>query len=117
MKVIDKRIEALEGERFSQIMSGFDFAAASQIVVLLYQRESTPASGFAKSYVKVADAVKYPAATLITLNENGKMVFTIDTDAMAVGDYDIEVSVNITGVAAPILKNRTFFLTIIESRT
>ncbi len=116
MKVIDKRIECLEGERFSQIMSGFDFTAATQVVVLLYLRESTLVSGFAKAFVKTA-SVTYPGAGLITLNGDGKMVFTIDTDGMAIGEYDIEVRVDISGVAAAIVKERTFFLTIKESRT
>lgn len=117
MNVTGEKIECLQGERFSQLMSGFDFTSATQIVVLLYDRESTQSSGFSKAFVKVADAVNYPGAGLITLNVDGKMVFTIDTTGMPIGSYDIEARVDVSGVSAPILKERTNFLTIKESRT
>ena len=116
MKTTNGKIECLQGERFSQIMSGFDFVNASQIVVLLYDRESTSASGFAKAFVKNALS-SYPGAGLITATEDSKMVFTIDTAGMPIGNYDIEARVDIVVLAAPILKQRTFFLTINESRT
>lgn len=116
MKTTNGKIECLQGERFSQIMSGFDFVNASQIVVLLYDRESTSGSGFAKAFVKTASS-SYPGAGLITLNDASKMVFTIETAGMQIGNYDIEVRVDIVGVAAPIIKQRTFFLTVKESRT
>lgn len=115
MNVTGDKIECLQGEKFAQIMSGFDFASATQIVVLLYDKESTQASGFAKAFVKVADAIKYPGAGLITLNGDGKMNFTIDTTGMAVGYYDIEVRVDMSGTS--IVKERTSFLIIKESRT
>lgn len=116
MKTTNDKTECLQGERFSQVMSGFDFANATQIVVLLYERESTSSSGFAKAYVKNANS-SYPNAGLITATEDSKMVFTIDTAGMPIGNYDIEARVDIVGVAAPILKQRTFFLTVKESRT
>lgn len=115
MNVTGDKIECLQGEKFSQLMSGFDFATATQIVVILYDKESTAASGFAKSFVKTADATNYPSAGLITLNGDGKMVFNIDTTGMAVGDYDIEIKVNFS--SSSIVKSRTLFLTIKESRT
>lgn len=115
MNVIGDKIECLQGEKFAQIMSGFDFAAASQIVALLYDRESTKASGFAKAFVKVADATNYPAAGLITLNSDSKMIFNVDTTNMAVGLYDIEIRVDISG--SSIVKDRASFLIINESRT
>jgi len=116
MNVSGDKIECLQGEKFAQLMSGFDFATASQIVVLLYDKESTQSSGFAKSFVKVADATKYPTATLITLNGDGKMQFTIDTTSMAVGLYEIEVRVDVTG-GGSIVKERATFLIIKESRS
>ena len=116
MTVIDTRLEALQGEKFSQIMSGFDFATASQIVILLYDKESTAESGFAKAFVKVADGVKYPSAGLITDNGGGKMIFTIDTTGMSIGNYDIEIRVDVTD-GSSIVKQRVLFLTIKESRT
>ena len=116
MKVLGEKIECLQGERFSQLMSGFDFTSATQIVVLLYNRESTVASGYEKAYVKTASS-SYPGAGLITLNTDNKMVFTIDTAGMPVGLYDIEVRVDVTGVSGPIVKQREKFLTINESRT
>ena len=115
MNVTGDKIECLQGEKFAQLMSGFDFAAASQIVVLLYDKESTVGSGFAKSFVKVASGT-YPSAGLITLNGDSKMQFSIDTTGMAVGSYDIEVRVDITG-GGSVVKERTSFLTIQESRT
>ena len=114
MKTVGTIIECLQGEKFSQIMSGFDFAAATQVVVLLYPRESTVGSGFTKAYVKTASAT-YPGATLITLNGDGKMVFTVDATGMSTGTYDIEVRVDLSGTS--IVKERTSFLTIKESRT
>lgn len=116
MKIIGDKIEVLEGERFYQVISGFDYTSASQIVVLFYNRESTINSGFSRSFVKTATGT-YPSAGLITLNGAGKMVFTMDTDAMDIGDYDIEVCVYISGVTAPIIKRRTFYLIIKESRS
>lgn len=114
MKTVGDKIECLQGEKFSQIMSGFDFTAATQIVVLLYPRESTVGSGFTKAYVKTASGT-YPGAGLITLNGDNKMVFTIDATGMTAGDYDIEVRVDLSGTS--IVKERTSFLTIKESRT
>jgi hypothetical protein len=116
MNVVGEKLECLEGEKFSQIMSGFEFTSASQIVVLLYDRESTQVSGFAKAFVKTASGT-YPGAGLITLNTEGKMVFTIDTTGMLTRSYDIEVRVDVSGVSAPIVKQRANFLTIKESRT
>ena len=115
MNVINQRIECLQGEKFAQLMSGFDFTAATQVVVLLYPRQSTTGSGFTKAFVKVADVTNYPTATLITLNSDSKMVLSIDTTGMTLGDYDIEVRVDISGTS--IIKERTFFLTVKESRT
>jgi len=116
MNVTGDKIECLQGEKFAQLMSGFDFTSASQIVVLLYDKESTQSSGFAKAFVKVADATKYPTATLITLDGDGKMQFTIDTTGMAVGLYEIEIRVDLSG-GGSIVKQRTDFLIIKESRT
>lgn len=115
MKTVGTIIECLQGEKFTQIMSGFDFTAATQVVVLLYPRESTVGSGFTKAFVKVADAEKYSDAALITLNGDNKMVFTIDATGMATGTYDIEVRVDLSG--SSIVKERTSFLTVKESRT
>lgn len=114
MKVVGKIIECLQGERFSQIMSGFDFDTASQITVLLYKATE---SGVSLSFVKVATDT-YPDAGLITKRESdGKMIFTIDTTAMATGKYDIECRVDVAGVLAAIVKDRTEYLTVKESRT
>lgn len=115
MKIVNQRIECLQGEKFSQLMSGFDFTAATQVVVLLYPRESIVGSGFSKAFVKVVDTTKYPDATFITLNSDGKMVLPIDTTGMIVGDYDVEVRVDLGSTS--IVKERTFFLTVKESRT
>lgn len=113
MKVNGDKIECLQGERFSQLMSGFDFNNTSQIVVLLYKQTGAgPTTAFVKEPTDT-----YPNAGLITLNEDLKMVFTIDTASMSTGDYDIEVRVDVVGVVAPIVKQRTSFLTIKESRT
>lgn len=116
MEIKDDILQVLKGERFSQIMTGFEFTAATQIIVLIYDRESEEDSEFSLSFVKTADA-EYPDAGLITLNEDNKMVFTIDTEEMEISSYDIEVRVDIAGVNAPILKKRKYFLTINESRT
>lgn len=116
MKVKGDKIECLQGEKFAQVMSGFDFNSATQIVVLLYDKESTVGSGFAKAFVKVASGT-YPGAGLITLNSDSKMEFTIDTAGMAVGSYDLEARVDVSGVSAPIVKQRGNFLTVKESRT
>lgn len=113
MKLIDGIIECLQGERFAQIMSGFDFIDAEQITVLLYRATDR---GFHKSFVKIT-TVNYPDAGLITLNDAGKMAFTIDTIGMPPGEYDIEVRVDIVGVSAPIVKSRTHFITVKQSRT
>lgn len=114
MKVIGNKIEYLQGERHPLIMSGFDFDLTSQIVVLLYKSTE---SGVARAFVKRACA-EYPEAGLITkLDEDDKMVFTIDTTGMPTGNYDIEARVDIAGVVAPILKERTEFLTVKQSRT
>jgi len=115
MNVSGDKIECLQGEKFAQLMSGFDFTSASQIVVLLYDKESTQSSGFAKAFVKVASGT-YPSAGLITINGDGKMNFTIDTTGMAVGVYDIEVRVDVTG-GGSIVKERATFLIIKESRS
>jgi hypothetical protein len=114
MNVTGDKIECLQGEKFAQVMSGFVFADATQIVVLLYDKESTQASGFAKAFVKTASGT-YPGAGLITLNGDSKMVFTIDTTGMAAGEYDIEIRVDFG--TSSIVKSRTLFLTINESRT
>lgn len=116
MEIKDGILQVLKGERFSQIMTGFEFTAATQIVVLIYDRESEEDSGFALSFVKTA-TTDYPDAELITLNGDNKMVFTIDTEEMEISNYDIEARVDIAGVDAPILKKRKHFLTINESRT
>lgn len=114
MKVIGTLVECLQGEKFSQIMSGFDFAAATQVVALLYPKESTAGSGFAKAFVKTASGT-YPGAGLITLNGDNKMVFTIDATGMETGTYDIEVRVDLSGTS--VVKERASFLIIKESRT
>jgi len=116
MNVTGDKIECLQGEKFAQLMSGFDFTSASQIVVLLYDKESTQSSGFAKAFVKVASGT-YPSAGLITLNDDDKMTFQIDTTGMAVGVYDIEARVDVSGISSPIIKQRTTFLIIKESRS
>jgi hypothetical protein len=113
MTINGSKIECLQGERFSQIMSGFDFVNASQIVVLLYKQTDPNIS---LAFVKVASE-SYPGAGLITLNEDSKMVFNIDTKNMSTGKYDIEVRVDVVGVLAPIVKQRTEFLNIKQSRT
>lgn len=113
MKTLGNKIECLQGERFSQIMSGFDFTSALQIVVLLYKQTE---SGIALAFVKEASET-YPGAGLITLNEDSKMVFNIDTTNMSTGKYDIEVRVDFVGVAAPIVKDRVEFLNVKQSRT
>ena len=114
MKTVGTLIECLQGEKFSQLMSGFDFTAATQVVILLYPRESTVGSGFTKAFVKTASGT-YPGAGLITLNGDGKMIFSIDTTAIGTGTYDVEVRVDISGTS--IVKERTSFLTVKESRT
>lgn len=113
MKVNGKIIECLQGERFPQLMSGFDYINADQIVILLYRSNDT---SFAKSFVKVADD-KYPEAGLVTVNEAEKMVFTVSTEGMEPGKYDIEIRVDLVGVSAPIVKDRTDYLIVKQSRT
>jgi hypothetical protein len=113
MKKIGDKIECLQGERFSQLMTGFDFVNASQILILLYKQTDSSVS---LAFVKVASE-SYPAAGLITLNQDSKMVFNIDTTNLATGKYDIEVRVDFVGVAAPIVKDIVEFLEIKPSRT
>ena len=113
MKIVRKTTECLRGERFYQIMSGFDFDEASQIVVLLYRSSSDE---FDKAFVKVADP-KYPNASLITLNDDSKMLFTVDTTDMSQGKYEVEIRIDIIGISAPIIKDRSDFLIVKESRT
>jgi hypothetical protein len=45
------------------------------------------------------------------------MVFTIDTTSLTTGKYEIEARVDVPGVMAPIVKQRSEFLTIKPSRT
>ena len=113
MEIIDNNIEVLQGERFSQVMSGFDFDLTSQIIVLIY---SSNEAGYALAFVK-NETADYPNAGIISKREDGKMVFTIDTTGLKTGKYDIEARVDVAGVVAPILKDRAEFLTIKTSRT
>lgn len=113
MKVNGSIIQCLQGERFTQLMSGFEFEQASQIVIVLYDPSG---SSFKKAFVKVASE-SYPDAGLITLNGEGKMSFTIDTTGMEPGKYNLESRVDITGENAEILKQVSEFLTILPSRT
>lgn len=113
MIIEDGVINCLRGERFTQTMSGFDYAKAGQIVVLIFKSSE---QSHALSFVKNATD-EYPNAGLISLNEEGKMIFTIDTESLSPGIYDIEGRVDVVGVLAPIIKERNQFLKVNPSRT
>lgn len=113
MIVANEIIEALKGERFSQIMSGFNFDTAAQITVALYKAGET---GISLAWLKTPSQT-YPQAGVIEKREDGKMVFTIDTQSLSTGKYEIEARVDVVGVLAPIVKQRSEFLTLKPSRT
>jgi hypothetical protein len=107
-------IECLQGERFAQVMSGFDFDTASQITIALYKAAEPTV---ALEWLKTASE-DYPDAGVIEKRDSdGKMVFTIDTTSLTTGKYEIEARVDVPGVMAPIVKQRSEFLTIKPSRT
>lgn len=110
MKITGDSIECLQGERWTQELSGFDFNIASQIMVKL--------AGTTNSLVwlKQPDD-EYPAATAITEREDGKMIFTIDTTGLPEGKYSMEARVDVAGVLAPVYKKRDSFITIKKSYT
>ena len=106
--------EILQGERFAQVISGFDFDTAAQITILLFKGNE---SGHSLAWVKIP-TTDYENAGIIEKRESdGKMVFTIDTKGLSTGKYEIEARVDVIGVLAPIVKKRTEFLTIKQSRT
>ena len=115
MKIIDNTtVEVLAGERFSQIISGFDFDLVSQITILLYRSNE---AGYSLAWTKTASDKYLDAGTIEKREEDAKMVFTIDTTGLATGKYDIEARVDVPGVLSPIVKQRSEFLTIKPSRT
>lgn len=114
MKIIYGKLEALQGERFSQVISGFNFDLASQITILLFKDNELNHS---KSWVKFPTET-YPEALLVTKRESdGKMIFLIDTAGLTSGKYSIECRVDVVGVTAPIVKKRIEFLTLKQSRS
>lgn len=113
MKIVGEKIECRQGERFAQVMSGFDYSLVTQIVVLLYRNI---VDGYERAWVKTP-TVSYPAAGLVDVREDGKMVFTIDTTALPTGRYDIEVRIDVVGVMAPVVKELKEYLIVKQSRT
>lgn len=114
MIIVDNTYETLQGERFTQEITGFDFDALSQLVILLYKATE---SGYSLAWTKTATD-QYPNAGVIEKREeDGKIVFTVDTTGLSTGDYDIEVRGDVGGVLAAIVKDRYKFLTIKPSRT
>lgn len=115
MKVDDNNVyQVMSGERFPQEMTGFNFDTLSQLIVLLYKSNE---AGYSLAWTKTVTD-QYPNAGVIEKREeDGKIVFSIDTTGLSNGDYDIEVRGDVGGVLAAIVKDRYKFLTIKPSRT
>ena len=107
---------ALQGERFTQLVSGFDFNNTSQIDVLLYGAYTD--EGFVKSWVKTPDAENYPEAGTVEFDPiSGKSFFEVDTTDLEIGRYGIEIRVDFAGLIEPIDKEETEYLQVKKSRT